>query len=191
VSQRGGGAHRLNPCILAFSAHPCCLRYCHNGLFCSPKTCQENSLFEPSPNQLRFKDYADAETMKARAAAERLARAAAWEREKGEAEANKLRGQRLKRRAEDARHMRHAAVLRRFWQTHSGVTWQDAVVVVAAVALTAGFASLWPAAWQLGGGRGGGRVQGEGSDASSSGSSDTAAASSEPSILPQHTQQAS
>jgi len=80
------------------------------------------------------------ELKRERESAERIARAAAWEREKQEAALNKLRGQRIRQRAEDAKHARQAAVLRRYWQGRRGVTWQDIVVGVVFAACTAGAA---------------------------------------------------
>ena len=54
-----------------------------------------------------------------------------------------VRAQRLKWRTEDARLGRHAGVLRRFWQTHSGVTLGDAVVAALVLAGTASIAQAW------------------------------------------------
>lgn len=77
-----------------------------------------------------FADFGEGEQVKReRANAEIRARAAAWEREKAEAAENKLRMERQKVKTEDARHARQAATLRRFWQTRSGVTWQDGVIL--------------------------------------------------------------
>ena len=39
------------------------------------------------------------------------------------------RHQRVKAKAQQARAARQAATLRKFWQTQSGVTWQDALLV--------------------------------------------------------------
>lgn len=39
------------------------------------------------------------------------------------------RHQRVKAKAQQARAARQAATLRKFWHTHSGVTWQDALLV--------------------------------------------------------------
>lgn len=39
--------------------------------------------------------------------------------------------------------MRHAAILRRFWQTHSGLTAVDAGVIAAATLGAAGLAYAW------------------------------------------------
>lgn len=57
-------------------------------------------------------------------------RAAAWEAEKAEAQANKDRFERVRWRTANARAARHAQVLRRFWHTSQGLVWQDALVVV-------------------------------------------------------------
>jgi len=78
------------------------------------------------------------ELRRERHAAGRIARAEAWKREKLAAAANKLRSERVRRRAEDAKHARHAATLRKFWQGRSNLTWQDAVVGFLFFAITAG-----------------------------------------------------
>lgn len=78
-----------------------------------------------------------------RRATERLARAAAWELEKEEAKANRVRAERLRRRAEDARAARHAGILRTFWQTHHGLTRMDAAFVALVFASAAGLALVW------------------------------------------------
>lgn len=51
--------------------------------------------------------------------------------------------ERLKWRTEDARLQRHASVLRRFWQTHSGPTLADALVAALVLAGAAGIAWSW------------------------------------------------
>lgn len=78
-----------------------------------------------------------------RASAERIAKAEAWEREKWEASAVKARSLRIKKKAEQAKYVRQAAVLRRFWQGRPSVTWQDATVGAAFCLLTAGLAVYW------------------------------------------------
>lgn len=90
-----------------------------------------------------FEDYEERQFARERMSAERMARAAAWEWEKQEAKANKVRVERLKWRTEDARLQRHASVLRRFWQTHSGPTLADALVAALVLAGAAGIAWSW------------------------------------------------
>ncbi|KAK9909641.1 hypothetical protein WJX75_005462 [Coccomyxa subellipsoidea] len=77
-----------------------------------------------------FKRSMDEQTMKERREAMHRARSAAWEAEKAEAQANKERFERVQWRTKNARAMRHAQVLRRFWHTSQGLVWQDALVVV-------------------------------------------------------------
>ncbi|EIE20868.1 DnaJ-domain-containing protein [Coccomyxa subellipsoidea C-169] len=77
-----------------------------------------------------FKRSMDEQTMKERREATHRARAAAWEAEKAEAQANKERFERVRWRTRNARAVRHAQVLRRFWHTSQGLVWQDALVVV-------------------------------------------------------------
>ena len=139
-----------------FLSHPlsCC---CHPSWAPSPlNICRAALLSHPYYYPLsrhRFRDHADERAGRERSAAERLARAAAWELEKEEAKLNKVRAERLKRRTEDARHARHAATLRRFWHTHHGVTRQD-MALVALVALSAvGLALVWRGHLQRGGER--------------------------------------
>jgi curved DNA-binding protein CbpA len=89
-----------------------------------------------------------ADSERARRARERMgdtrrARAAAWEEEKAAAAENKVRGERVRWRALDAKHARQAAVLRRFWQTHTGLTWHDAAVGALFVAGSVGLACFW------------------------------------------------
>lgn len=54
------------------------------------------------------------------------------------------RGERLRARAEAARAVRHARVLRRFWHTSGGLIWQDAAVLALLASSVAGAACLWP-----------------------------------------------
>ncbi|BDA42407.1 probable chaperone protein DnaJ at N-terminal half [Coccomyxa sp. Obi] len=72
----------------------------------------------------------DEQIRKERREATYRARAAAWEAEKAEAQANKERFERVRWRTANARAARHAQVLRRFWHTSQGLVWQDALVVV-------------------------------------------------------------
>ncbi|KAL4425686.1 hypothetical protein ABPG75_009702 [Micractinium tetrahymenae] len=90
-----------------------------------------------------FQDYEEQQFARERMSAERMARAAAWEWEKREAKANKVRVEKLKWRTEEARLQRHASVLRRFWQTHSGFTLADALVAGLFLAGAAGVAWTW------------------------------------------------
>ncbi len=53
------------------------------------------------------------------------------------------RAERLRQRTEDARHLRHAAILRRFWQTHGGLTWWDAGFISAATLTVVGLGYAW------------------------------------------------
>ena len=85
------------------------------------------------------KDRIRQERMNAR----RRQAAEAWEEEKAAAVGQKLRSARVRQRAEDARHARQAAVLRRFWQGHSGITWQDAAVGAVFLAGSASLAYYW------------------------------------------------
>lgn len=80
---------------------------------------------------------------KERASAERRSRAAAWEREKREAFEVKARSTRLRRRAETAKHIRHATILRKFWQGRTVFTWQDAAVGAAFLCTSIGLAYHW------------------------------------------------
>ncbi|KAG7667701.1 hypothetical protein Ndes2526B_g01904 [Nannochloris sp. 'desiccata'] len=80
---------------------------------------------------------------KERANAERRNRAAAWEREKMEAFDVKNRSTRLRRRAETAKYVRHATILRTFWQGRSVVTWQDAAVGAVFLFVGVGVAYHW------------------------------------------------
>jgi curved DNA-binding protein CbpA len=87
---------------------------------------------------------AESETMRQeREHAQRRARAEAWEREKAEASFTRERVSRLKRKTEAARAMRHAMVLRRFWQTHSGITKWDVAVVALFLGTCGGVAFQW------------------------------------------------
>ena len=85
----------------------------------------------------------DSSSRREREWAERRARAEAWAREKVEAAEVKERRHRIRKRAEHAKHQRHAAVLRRFWHTRSGVTWQDGVVVATFLFMSTGLAWHW------------------------------------------------
>lgn len=76
-------------------------------------------------------------------AADAKAWAEAWEREKQEAKENKVRGERLRRKTQQAKQVRQAATLRQFWQSHPGITWQDAVVAVVFVSSSIGLALQW------------------------------------------------
>lgn len=49
----------------------------------------------------------------------------------------------MKAKAQQARAARQAATLRKFWHTHSGVTWQDALLVSLFTSSMAGLAYLW------------------------------------------------
>ncbi len=55
------------------------------------------------------------------------------------------RNERIRRRSDDARHTRHAGVLRRFWHTHSGVTLPDLFVLSVFLAGTFAIAHMWRA----------------------------------------------
>ncbi len=55
------------------------------------------------------------------------------------------RGARLRARADAARALRHARVLRRFWHTSAGLVWQDAAVMALLAASAGGAVALWPA----------------------------------------------
>jgi hypothetical protein len=46
-------------------------------------------------------------------------------------------------RAEQARSVRHAATLRRFWQARPGLVWQDAAAAALFMAGVAGLAWVW------------------------------------------------
>ena len=50
---------------------------------------------------------------------------------------------RTRQRAERARQARTAATLRTMWQTHGGLTWQDAAVAAVATACFLGVAHVW------------------------------------------------
>ena len=50
---------------------------------------------------------------------------------------------RTRQRAERARQARTAATLRTMWQTHGGLTWQDAAVAAVATACFLGVAHMW------------------------------------------------
>ncbi|KAL3152349.1 hypothetical protein ABBQ32_001412 [Trebouxia sp. C0010 RCD-2024] len=80
-------------------------------------------------HEFRGFSHMEEEVRRERRRAEHMARAAAWQLEKEEAEEAKARHQRVKAKAQQARAARQAATLRKFWHTHSGVTWQDAVLV--------------------------------------------------------------
>jgi hypothetical protein len=54
---------------------------------------------------------------------------------------------RTRQRAERARQARTAQTLRTMWQTHGGVTWQDAVVAALATACFLGVAHMWRPLW--------------------------------------------
>lgn len=62
--------------------------------------------------------------------AQKVLRKEAWKREKMEAKANKARMQRVQVRAEQAKAVRHANILRKFWQTHYGITKWDALAAL-------------------------------------------------------------
>jgi hypothetical protein len=80
---------------------------------------------------------------KERANAERRLRAQAWEREKMEASEVKNRSARVQRRAENAKYVRQAATMRKFWQGRSVLTWQDAAVGAVFVLVSVGVAYHW------------------------------------------------
>lgn len=80
---------------------------------------------------------------KERNTAERIARRKAWEREKQAAAANKERVQRILHRTDQARFARHATVMRKFWQSHAGFTWQDAVAGILFLGTTTLVALYW------------------------------------------------
>ncbi len=54
------------------------------------------------------------------------------------------RAQRQRERIVTARHQRTARVLRGFWHTHGGVTWQDGVVLTLALAGGVAAVIMWP-----------------------------------------------
>ena len=54
-----------------------------------------------------------------------------------------MRFERVKARTEQARQARQVKILRTVWQTHSGVTWQDLVVVCLATATALGVVHMW------------------------------------------------
>jgi hypothetical protein len=56
---------------------------------------------------------------------------------------SQVRAERLRQRTDDARHLRHAAILRRFWQTHGGLTLWDAGFISAATLAVVGLAYAW------------------------------------------------
>lgn len=72
-----------------------------------------------------------------------MEQAAAWEAEKREAKLNKARFERVKKRTQQARHVRQAQTLRKVWQTHGRVTWVDVAVAAATTATAAFLFSLW------------------------------------------------
>ncbi|CAK0770208.1 hypothetical protein CVIRNUC_003744 [Coccomyxa viridis] len=90
-----------------------------------------------------FEEKMDEQMRKERAEATLRARAAAWEAEKAEAQANRERFERQRWRTKNARAARHARILQKFWHTNSGLVWQDGLV--AAMLL----ASLGLGAFQL------------------------------------------
>jgi hypothetical protein len=55
--------------------------------------------------------------------------------------------ERIRRRTEGARQVRHARVLQQFWQTHGGLTWQDAVFASIMLATGLGVVHLWRPLW--------------------------------------------
>ena len=117
-------------------------------------------------------DGADAERLRReRSSAETRARAVAWAREKAEAVDVKARSARIRQRAEVAKNKRHAAVLRRFWQARTGVTWQDVAVGTAFLLFCSGIAVHWKMrilGGVVGGGGGGGGEDGRKTGRSSS-----------------------
>eukprot|EP00884_Botryococcus_braunii_P016316 jgi/Botrbrau1/3368/Bobra.0337s0009.1 len=68
----------------------------------------------------------------------------AWEEEKASATFTKARAERLRQRTQEARVKRQAAMLRAFWQTHHGVTRQDAAALLSFMVATVGVWHLWP-----------------------------------------------
>lgn len=72
--------------------------------------------------------------------AQRIARQKAWKREKMEAQYTKMRRERVRLRAEQAKAVRHATVLRQFWQTHAGITRQDCMAALAFISFGMGLA---------------------------------------------------
>lgn len=70
---------------------------------------------------------------------------AAWEEEKRESRRQRERDFRMRQKMADRRAARQAAILRNFWQTHHGVTWQDGAYLTAMSALTViSVWLLWP-----------------------------------------------
>lgn len=59
-----------------------------------------------------------------------------------------VRMDRTRQRAERARQARTAATLRTMWQTHGGLTWQDAAVAALATACLLGVAHAWSPFWR-------------------------------------------
>ena len=55
--------------------------------------------------------------------------------------------ERVKQRTEAARRARQARVLRTAWQTHGGMTWQDAAVAALATAAAVAVAHAWSPLW--------------------------------------------
>ena len=53
------------------------------------------------------------------------------------------RHQRVKAKAQQARAARQAAMLRKFWHTQSGVTWQDALLVTLFTGSMLGLGYYW------------------------------------------------
>lgn len=54
------------------------------------------------------------------------------------------RAERVRQRTKEARMRRQATVLRAFWQTHHGMTWQDGAVVCSFLLASVGAWQLWP-----------------------------------------------
>ncbi|KAK9816475.1 hypothetical protein WJX72_000745 [[Myrmecia] bisecta] len=90
-----------------------------------------------------FGQHAEEQMRQERQAAEIRARAAAWAAEKADAQANKERFERIRRKTEQARQARHAKVLRKHWQTHAGFTRQDALLAGILLVGSLGLAQFW------------------------------------------------
>lgn len=84
------------------------------------------------------------ETARKAAAAARAAAAEAWEEEKREAAETRRRGERVRRRATEARAQRQAQALRGFWQAGPPQV-RDAIAAVGLLAVLASVAVAWPA----------------------------------------------
>lgn len=86
------------------------------------------------------------ETARRAAAAARAAAAEAWEEEKRDAAEARRRGERARRRAAEARALRHAETLRGFWQASPRAGARDALAALGLLGLLASVAVAWPAA---------------------------------------------